>query len=223
MRKLTKRVASRTTAKHVRLPGKTVARRALTPAADDESARKERILAAAGQLFSKRGYASVAIREIADAAGILGGSLYYYFPSKRDLFIEVHRRALTRSIAGIEAAIAGKTDPWDRFEAAIMAHVPIYLDPASLAQPLMDDSSAMMSDMRPELVKDRDRFERIYRRLVEDLPLPPHINRTVYRLFVLSQLNSVPNWYRAGKLSPSQIAQQIYWLVSFQRPYAGAT
>jgi len=208
-------VASRTTAKRARLPGKTVARRNAAPAADDASARKDRILAAAGQLFSKRGYASVAIREIADAAGILGGSLYYYFPSKRDLFIEVHRRALTLSIEGIEAAIADKTEPWERFEAAIMAHMTIYLDPATLAQPLMGDSSAMMSDMRPELVKDRDRFEHIYRRLVEDLPLPPRIDRTVYRLFVLSQLNSVPNWYRSGKLSPKQIAQQIYWLVSF--------
>ncbi len=213
---MTKRVASKTTAKRVRLPGKTVARRDSARAPEDESARKDRILAAAGQLFSKRGYASVAIREIADAAGILGGSLYYYFSSKRDLFIEVHRRALTRSIAGIEAAIAEKTDPWERLEAAITAHMTIYLDPASLAQPLMGDSSAMMSDMRPELIKDRDHFERVYRRLVAELPLPPRIDRTVYRLFVLSQLNSVPNWYRSGKLSLKQIAQQIYWLVSFK-------
>jgi len=73
----------------------------------------------------------------------------------------------------------------------------------------------MMSDMRPELIKDRDRFERIYRRLIDDLPIPARIDRTVYRLFVLSQLNSVANWYRAGKLSPKQIAQQIFWLVRF--------
>lgn len=220
MRKLTKRVASKTTVKRLRLPGsvrlpaKTPARRDSVPASDEESERKDRILAAAGQLFSKRGYTGVAIREIADAAGILGGSLYYYFPSKRDLFIEVHRRALTRSIAGIEAALVGKTDPWERFEAAIIAHTTIYLDPASLAQRLMDDAYAMMSDMRPELIKDRDRFERLYRRLVDDLPLPPRIDRTVYRLFVLSQLNSVPHWYRAGKLSPKEIGQQIFWLVS---------
>ena len=215
MRKLTKRVAPKALPKRVRLPGRTAARRDSTPAVEDESARKDRILTAAGHLFSKRGYASVAIREIADAAGILGGSLYYYFPSKRDLFIEVHRRALTRAVAGIESAIAGKSDPWERFEAAITAHMTIYLDPASLTQPLMSDSYAMMSDMRPDLIKDRDRFEYIYRRLVDELPLPKRIDRTVYRLFVLSQLNSVANWYRPGKLSPKQIAQQIYWLVSF--------
>lgn len=215
LRKLTRRVASRPIAKRARLPGKAAPRRDSAPAADDESARKEKILTVAGKLFSQRGYASVAIREIADAAGILGGSLYYYFPSKRDLFIEVHRRALTRAVTGIEAAIAGKSDPWERFEAAIMAHMTIYLDPTSLTQPLMSDSSAMMSDMRGELIKDRDSFERIYRRLVDELPLPSRINRTVYRLFVLSQLNSVANWYRPGKLSPRQIGQQIFWLVSF--------
>ena len=211
---LVSKPASKRAVKRARA-GKTAVRREAAVATDDESARRERILLAAGQLFSKRGYAGVAIREIADSAGILGGSLYYYFPSKRDLFIEVHRRALTRAVAGIEDAIANKSDPWERFEAAMLAHMTIYLDPASLTQPLMGDSSAMMSDMRPELIKDRDRFERIYRRLIDDLPIPARIDRTVYRLFVLSQLNSVANWYRAGKLSPKQIAQQIFWLVRF--------
>lgn len=182
-------------------------------APDDDSARRDQILAAAGQLFAKRGYASVSVREIADAAGILGGSLYYHFPSKRELFIEVHRMALTRAVAGIETAIRPYEDPWDRFEAAIVAHTEIYLDPTTLTQTLMADTSAMMSDMRPDLIKDRDQFELIYRRLVEELPLPSRINRTIYRLFVLSLLNSVTNWYRAGRLTPTQIGEQIFLLV----------
>ena len=96
---------------------------------------------------------------------------------------------------------------------AIIAHMDIYLDPQSLTQTLMADTSAMMSDMRPELIKDRDRFERIYRQLVDDLPLPERINRRVYRLFLLSLLNSVTNWYHPGRLSPKGIARQLFWMV----------
>lgn len=209
---MTKRSGSRLTAKRVIASGKTASRKASAPPEDD-SARRDQILVAAGLLFAKRGYASVSVREIADAAGILGGSLYYYFPSKRELFIEVHRMALTRAVAGIESAIAPYKDPWERFEAAIVAHMVIYLDPTSLTQTLMADMSAMMSDMRPDLIKDRDRFELIYRRLVDDLPVPARINRTVYRLFVLSLLNSVTNWYRDGRLTPKDIARQIFLLV----------
>lgn len=199
--------------KRVAASGKGAARRKDLAPAEDDSARRDRILSAAGLLFAQRGYASVSVREIADAAGILGGSLYYYFPSKRELFIEVHRVALTRAVAGIESATAPHKDPWERFEAAIVAHMRIYLDPTSLTQTLMADTSAMMSDMRPDLIKDRDKFELIYRRLVDELPLPPRINRTIYRLFVLSLLNSVTNWYRPGRMTPEDIAQQIFWLV----------
>lgn len=193
--------------------GKTAARRKEFASPEDDSARRDQILAAAGLLFAKRGYASVSVRQIADAAGILGGSLYHHFPSKRELFIEVHRMALTRAVAGIETAIAPYTDPWERFEAAIIAHTVIYLDPTTLTQTLMADTSAMMSDMRPDLIKDRDRFELIYRQLVDDLPLPSRINRTMYRLFVLSLLNSVTNWYRTGRMTPKDIARQIFLLV----------
>lgn len=192
---------------------KATSRREMGVPAEDDSARRDRILAAAGQLFAKRGFASVTVREIADAAGILAGSMYYYFPSKRELFIEVHSMALSRAVAGIEAAIAAHEGPWERLEAAIIAHMDIYLDPQSLTQTLMADTSAMMSDMRPELIKDRDRFERIYRQLVDDLPLPERINRRVYRLFLLSLLNSVTNWYHPGRLSPKGIARQLFWMV----------
>lgn len=209
---MTKRADTRSAAKGAAASPQGAQRRK-TESAEDDSARRDRILAAAGLLFAKRGYASVSVREIADAAGIQGGSLYYHFPSKRELFIGVHRVALTRAVAGIETAISPYTDPWKRFEAAITAHTIIYLDPTSLTQTLMADTSAMMSDMRPELIKDRDRFELIYRKLVDDLPLPSRINRTMYRLFVLSLLNSVTNWYREGRLTPEDIAQQIFWLV----------
>lgn len=192
---------------------KAASRREMAVPGEDDSARRDRILAAAGQLFAKRGYASVTVREIADAGGILAGSMYYYFPSKRELFIEVHSMALSRAVAGIEAAIAPHDGPWERLEAAIIAHMDIYLDPKSLTQTLMADTSAMMSDMRPDLIKDRDRFEKIYRLLVDDLPLPNRVDRRVYRLFLLSLLNSVTNWYHPGRLSPKDIAQQLFWMV----------
>lgn len=47
---------------------------------------KERILEAAIDLFSERGYAEVGIRDIAAAVGIKESSLYNHFPGKKQLF-----------------------------------------------------------------------------------------------------------------------------------------
>lgn len=58
--------------------------------------RREDIVNAAEQLFVTRGYDSTTIQDIADAAGILKGSIYYYVTSKQELLFHVvlrnHRR-----------------------------------------------------------------------------------------------------------------------------------
>ena len=46
--------------------------------------RRERILDAAAHCFSRAGYEGTSVRDIATAAGILPGSMYYHFASKED-------------------------------------------------------------------------------------------------------------------------------------------
>ncbi len=71
---------------------------------------RERVLAAAEQLFAQRGYAAVTLRDIAAAVGIRHASLYHHAPGgKEQLYIEVaernfqrHREGLTRAIQAAE-------------------------------------------------------------------------------------------------------------------------
>lgn len=51
--------------------------------------RQEQILKAAMEVFSRKGYAAATIPEIAAAAGLAAGTIYLYYPSKRELFIAV--------------------------------------------------------------------------------------------------------------------------------------
>jgi AcrR family transcriptional regulator len=51
--------------------------------------RQERILKAALEVFSQKGYAAATVPEIARAAGVATGTIYIYYPSKRELFIAV--------------------------------------------------------------------------------------------------------------------------------------
>ncbi len=47
---------------------------------------KEIIIEKALELFSKKGFAAVSMRELADAVGIQVSSIYHYYKSKQDLF-----------------------------------------------------------------------------------------------------------------------------------------
>jgi len=56
--------------------------------------RREAIVAAATRLFGRGSYADVQMDDVAKAADIGKPSLYRYFPSKEDLFLEVSDRAI---------------------------------------------------------------------------------------------------------------------------------
>lgn len=52
-----------------------------------EPSARDRIIEVAADLFLKHGYGGTGIAQILAAAGILRGSLYYYFPTKEDLLV----------------------------------------------------------------------------------------------------------------------------------------
>lgn len=53
--------------------------------------RREELLAIAAGLFAERGLRATTVRDIADAAGILSGSLYHHFSSKEAIVDEILR------------------------------------------------------------------------------------------------------------------------------------
>ncbi|WP_314717343.1 TetR/AcrR family transcriptional regulator [Sphingobium yanoikuyae] len=176
---------------------------------DEGSGRRRQILEIAAQLFARKGYRGTSMRDIGEQAGVLGGSLYHHIKSKDALFVELHNGALDAAEARIAAAVATQADPWARLEAACASLLDIQLAADSLTMPMMNDFRAVPDPVRDQLVARRDRFEQLFRDLVAALPLPADIDRSLYRTLLLSQLNSAADWYRDGRLTRAQIAEQI--------------
>ncbi|WP_262504367.1 TetR/AcrR family transcriptional regulator [Sphingobium sp. KCTC 72723] len=171
--------------------------------------RRGEILAVAAQLFARKGYRGTSMRDIGDAAGVRGGSLYHHIKSKDGLFVELHNMALDGAEARIVAAVAPLDDPWDRLEAACVALLEVQLDPDSITMPMMNDFREVPDAVRAQLVARRDDFEDVFRLIVEGLPLPDDVDRSIYRNLLLSQLNAVADWYRPGRLGVQDVARQV--------------
>ena len=171
--------------------------------------RRRQIMEIAAQIFARKGYRGTSMRDIGEAAGVLGGSLYHHIKSKDALFVELHHAALDAAEQQIAAAIDCHDDPWGRLEAACATLLDIQLDPHSLTMPMMNDFREVPEKVRVALIDRRDRFEQLFRTLVADLPLPAGIDRSIYRNLLLSQLNSAADWVRPGRMTPRDIAAQI--------------
>ncbi|WP_433349627.1 TetR/AcrR family transcriptional regulator [Microtetraspora malaysiensis] len=97
------------TAAPVRRQG--TAKRAAT--AGSASERRDHLVKLAAELFARKGFQATTVRQIADEAGILSGSLYHHFDSKETIVDEVLRTFLedltTRYRAVLETAGDART------------------------------------------------------------------------------------------------------------------
>jgi AcrR family transcriptional regulator len=79
--------------------------------------RREQIYACAARLFGERPYSAVSTSDIAAAAGVARGLINHYFGTKRELYLEIVRRALTVPRLALEILPEGPLEV--RAEAAI--------------------------------------------------------------------------------------------------------
>jgi AcrR family transcriptional regulator len=71
----------------------------------ESSGNRAKLVKAARKLFTAHGFAAVSVDEIAAAAGLTKGAVYYQFSDKTDLF----RAACEAVLADIEAAVTRET------------------------------------------------------------------------------------------------------------------
>jgi AcrR family transcriptional regulator len=93
--------------------GKTAAKRSRTAArpARDSNERAAEILVVALDLFARRDFRSVTVRDIAKACGINIALIYYYFGSKEELFRASIEQAIQQAIGGYRRLRTRQTDP----------------------------------------------------------------------------------------------------------------
>ena len=87
--------------------------------------RERRIVQAAGKLFARKGYAEVAMEDVADRAGLAVGTIYNYFPSKSVLLLAIVRRETELLLARARKIL---DDPPRDPVAAVSAFTGIFLD-----------------------------------------------------------------------------------------------
>lgn len=185
--------------------------------------RRRRIIAVASELFAHQGFEGTSIRDIATASGVLSGSLYYHFPSKEDLLFTVHQESLTAMRQEVEAAIATISDPWQRLEEAIVAHCNVLLGRGGVTRAILTPPRYYKLPGVKKLVRQRDEYEQIFARLIDELPLSAKCDRQAFRLSLLGAMNWTVFWYDArGRLDIETVGRQIALMVRGARAETSA-
>lgn len=105
-------------------------------------ATRERLLAAARELFGERGYEATPIEAVLDSSGVARGALYHHFASKAELFGAVAEEVFIE-IADRTSAAARGEDPLERVRAGSQAWLEMALDPAVQRIALLDPPTVL--------------------------------------------------------------------------------
>ena len=194
-----------------RLRRATISRRVTARASGSSShPRREELLATAARIFSAKGYQGASLREICAAAGILPGSMYHHFSSKEDLFVSVHGEGFRHLNEVVDRALEGAGGPWARLEAAIGAHLTELVERSDVVAVTSASLFHMESaHLQRRLNRERAAYEDRFRKLIQLLPLPADVDRSLLRLTLLGAINWTRIWYRPGKRTPAQIAHHL--------------
>lgn len=158
------------------------------------------ILAAASEVFRKKGFHRAGMRDIAAALGVAVGKLYYYFRSKQDLLAFCQQDTLRRLLRTQELLEGLGLPPDRRLDLLVRGHLRCLNRgiPGSLAHLEVEGLEA---PLRRPIVVLRDRYERRLRELIAE-----GSREGVFRdadpkltaLAMLGALNWTVKWYRPG-------------------------
>jgi|HubBroStandDraft_5_1064220.scaffolds.fasta_scaffold370399_1 AcrR family transcriptional regulator len=164
---------------------------------------------AAARLFRERGFHATSMRDIAKAVGMLSGSIYYHFQSKEEMLVAVYDEGKRRVAEAVDAAVTAETDPWQRLEAACAAHLGALIRNRDFTQVMIQTLPHEAGAAEVRIRELRRDYEQRFRRLIEDLNLPPEIDRRYLRLLLFGALNWSHVWYRTSGDSPEIVARRF--------------
>ncbi|MBA2880618.1 AcrR family transcriptional regulator [Desulfosalsimonas propionicica] len=123
---------------------------------DEREVRKRLIIEAAMELFEEKSFHEIGMRDIALKAGVSAASIYRYFPSRDDLFVE----ALIRDINNIEKRLRDRVDNGGNMEELAIAVVDYLVENEATFQMMVH--FMIRGELNPQALKKFNSVQRYF-------------------------------------------------------------
>ncbi len=176
--------------------------------------RREEIFEAAAGVFHEKGYKATSIQDIADAVGILKGSLYYYITSKEDLLFEILQGVHREGLQNLERIEATSGTPMQKIRAFATLHVRHNAENLVKMAVFFHDFRSLSPERQQLIVAERDLYDQHFRNLLiagqKDGSVCPDLDPKLTAIEIFGMMNWIYHWYRpTGSLSMDELAQTI--------------
>ena len=181
-----------------------------------KGARKEEIIRAAAKLFSQKSYHDVTMDDIAEKVGVAKGTIYLYFDSKENLYLEIMEETYEEIESILERETA-KSDPAPlKLKKVLGLIFKFYLQNLDVLRILSRDETHLIREHYEFTEHWRLRRIKLYEKILEK-----GINEGSFRpsnteltaLIIFGLVRSVMFFYKSEK-SAESIAEDVFSMIS---------
>jgi AcrR family transcriptional regulator len=166
-------------------------------------------MAAAVQLFAEYGYHAASMRDIARMTGIQAASIYYHYPSKQALLVEIMETHMRNLNANLERIAQSPAPVLQRLRDAIANHIRLHTTYKAEFFIIDTEIRALEGENRAAILAMRDAYEAMLQGLLRE-----GMEQGILRQFdvkvasyaLIAMCTEVATWFRPdGRLSVQQV------------------
>ncbi len=182
-------------------------------------AMKEKLTAVSIQLFEKKGFSETSIQDICDAIGVTKGTFYYYFTSKEELLMDIHKRYIDDMLQRQTEILGDSTSHYRQklFDMVYMQlHVIEQLGASARVffREIRHLSEERLAEIVPKRKHFRENLERLLQKGVEAGEFQPDLNVKIVTLGLLGMTNWSYQWFRPdGAMNDREVAEAFVNMV----------
>jgi AcrR family transcriptional regulator len=180
----------------------------------EPESRKQEILAAAAEIFHRKGYHATSIQDIAQEVGMLKGSLYYYIDSKHELLLRIITDVHTQAFAQLEEVVDADLPAAERLRRFIIGHAVYCANHRTGMGVFLHEYKSVEGPAKARVMAMRDRYEQLLSHIIvegkEDGSFRFNVDPRLTVKLILGMINWLYHWYsESGPLEPEQIGQAM--------------
>ncbi len=181
--------------------------------------RRDELLQLAATMFAERGMRATTVRDIADSAGILSGSLYHHFSSKEEMVDEVLRGFLDWLFARYEQIVETQPNPLERLKGLFMASFEAIATRHAAVVIYQDEAKHLSSQERFAYLDERNKEQRkmwvdVLNQGIEEGYFRRDVDVDLVYRFIRDTTWVSVRWYQpGGPLTAEQVGQQYLAIV----------
>lgn len=174
---------------------------------------RERILDAALNVFSRKGYHDARLDEIVDESHTSKGSIYFHFPNKERLFLALVEKFADLIERRVTEAIADHTSPMAKVEAALQACLETFSRYRRPAKVMLVQAAGLGNVFEEKRLEINERFAGLIRVYLDEAVAAGEIEPVDTDIIAYAWMGSIYHltirWVYSGEPAPERIVETL--------------